>query len=159
MIDRFERFSYNISEISKYWHKITSSEMERYGLRGAHSVYLLTMYRYPEGITGPQLCELCGKDKSDVSRMVAIMEENGLVKKEGIHQNLYRGVFKLTQAGMEAAEFVRSRVSLAVDIAGKELSDEKRTAFYEALELITENLRIMSKEGLPTSCDSEWSKD
>lgn len=149
MVDRFERFSYAISEISRYWHKLAADEMEKYGLKGPHSVYLTTMYRYPEGITAPQICDLCGKDKSDVSRMMSIMEKKGLVKKEGIYQSLYRGVFKLTEEGKAAAEHVRQRASLAVEIAGKELTDEKRTIFYEALESITANLRELSKEGLP----------
>lgn len=149
MVERFEKFSFLISEVSKHWHKITSDEMEKYGLKGPHSVYLITMHRYPEGVTAPQLCELCGKDKSDVSRMMSIMEKKGLVKKEGVHQNLYRGVFKLTQEGFEAAEYVAKRANLAVELAGKELSDENREIFYNALEIISTNLRQISKEGLP----------
>ena len=149
MVDRFERFSFAISEISRYWHKLAADEMGKYGLKGSHSVYLLTMYRYPDGITAPQLCELCGKDKADVSRMMSIMEKKELVTKEGIYQNLYRGIFKLTEKGKAAAEYVRRRASLAVEIAGKDLTDEKRDIFYEALESIAYNLRNLSKEGLP----------
>ena len=149
MVERFERFSFLISEVSRNWHKITSDEMEKYGLKGTHSVYLITMRRYPEGVTAPQLCELCGKDKSDVSRMMSIMEKKGLVKKEGIHQNLYRGVFKLTEEGMKAAEHVVKRANLAVELAGRELSDETRAVFYEAFEAISTNLRQISKDGLP----------
>ena len=149
MINRFERFSFAISEISRYWHKLAADEMEKYGLKGTHSVYLLTMARFSQGITAPQLCELCSKDKSDVSRMMSIMEKKGLVTKEGIHQNLYGGVFKLTKEGRQAAEQVRKRASLAVELAGKDLTDEKREIFYEALEMISSNLRQLSKEGLP----------
>ncbi len=149
MVERFEKFSFLISEVSKHWHKITSDEMEKYGLKGPHSVYLITMYRCPDGVTAPQLCELCGKDKSDVSRMMSIMEKKGLVKKEGVHQNLYRGVFKLTQKGVEAAEYVAKRANLAVELAGKELSDENRAIFYNALDIISTNLRQISKDGLP----------
>lgn len=149
MIDRFERFSLAIAEISRYWHKITADEMEQYGLRGAHSVYLVAMYRHPEGITAPRLCEICGRDKADVSRAMALMEQKGLVVKEGVHQNLYRGAFKLTEAGRTAAEHVRQRASLAVEIAGSELTDENRAIFYDALETILTKLRDISKEGLP----------
>lgn len=149
MVDRFERFSIAISEISRHWHKITADEMEKYGLKGPHSIYLTIMYRYPEGVTATQLCELCGKDKSDVSRMMSIMEKKGLVKKEGIHQNLYKGVFKLTQEGQEAAKIVCERAGLAVEIAGNELSDENRAILYESLELIASKLREISKSGLP----------
>lgn len=149
MVDRFERFSIAISEISRHWHKITADEMEKYGLKGPHSIYLTIMYRYPEGVTATQLCELCGKDKSDVSRMMSIMEKKGLVKKEGIHQNLYKGVFKLTQEGQEAAKIVCERAGLAVEIAGNELSDENRAILYESLELIASKLREINKSGLP----------
>ena len=34
MIDRFERFSLAITEVSRYWHKIASGEMEQYGMKG-----------------------------------------------------------------------------------------------------------------------------
>ena len=149
MIERFERFSFLISEASRNWHKLAADEMEKHGLKGPHSVYLITMRRYPDGITAPELCELCGKDKSDVSRMMSIMEKKGLVKKEGVHQNLYRGVFKLTQEGAEAAEIVANRAKLAVELAGSSLSDEAREIFYNALETITNNLRQINKDGLP----------
>lgn len=150
MIERFERFLFAISEISKHWHKIAGDEMAKYGLKGPHAIYLTTMYRYEDGITAPQLCELCGKDKADVSRMMGMMEKKGLVIKEGIHHNLYRGVFKLTSQGKIAAEQVRERASLAVEIAGKDLTDENRAVFYQSLESIILNLRELSKKGLPT---------
>lgn len=149
MIDRFERFSLAISEISKYWHKLTSDEMEKHGLRGTHSVYLLTMEKYPEGLTAPQICELCGRDKSDVSRMMSIMEDKGLATKENVHQTRYNGLLKLTDAGKAAAKQVRMRASLAVELAGKDLDEQKRAVFYEALETIAANLRELSKEGIP----------
>jgi len=149
MTDRFELFSFMISQISHYWHKIASDEMERYGLKGAHSVYLMAMYRFPDGITAPNLCELCGKDKADVSRMMSIMEKKGLVIKEGTKKNLYRGVFKLTEEGEKAALFVKERANLAVTLAGKDLTDESRKILYESLESIANNLRELSENGLP----------
>ena len=150
MIERFERFSVVIAEISRYWHKITTAEMEKYGLKGAHSVYLVTMARFPSGITAAQLCELCCKDKSDVSRMMGIMEKNGLVVKEGGHQNRYKGVFRLTEAGQAAADYVSQRAALAVSLAGNGLTDETRAALYDALERIAGNLRAIDENGLPT---------
>ncbi len=149
MVERFESFSYGISELSRYWHKLAADEMEKYGLKGTHSVYLITMARYPEGLTASQLCELCARDKADVSRMMSIMEKKGLVVKEGVHQNLYRGVFKLTSDGMMAAQHVCGRAALAAELAGKDLTDEKREVFYEALYSIASNLKKLSEDGLP----------
>lgn len=158
MIDRFERFSLYITEISQYWHKITTAEMAKYGLKGAHSMYLCAMARYPEGVTATQLGELCGKDKSDVSRMMSIMEKKGLVSKEGVHQNLYRGVFKLTDAGKAAADYVTRRATLAVQLAGRDLTEEMRCVLYESLGSIAANLEQISIEGLPADESSQKEK-
>lgn len=149
MLDRFARFSLAINEIYRYWHQLTSEEMAIYGLKGPHCTYLLHLSQHSEGLTAPQLGDLCGKDKADVSRTMAILEDKGIVIKEGVHQNLYRGVYKLTDLGMEAAEHVHRRASLAVELAGKDLTDENRAVFYTALESITDNLRSLTKEGMP----------
>ena len=137
MVERFERFSLAIAEISRCWHKLASEEMKAYGLKGAHATYLTTLYRHPEGVTVPELCELCLKDKSDASRMLAILEDKGLVHKEGG----YGGRVALTPAGTEAARPVES--------AGKDLTDEERAVFYKALGSITDNLRTLTNEGIP----------
>ena len=83
MVERFERFSVAIAEINRCWHKLAGEEMKAYGLKGAHATYLVIIGRYPQGITVPELCEQCMKDKSDASRMLAILEEKGLVRSEG----------------------------------------------------------------------------
>lgn len=145
MIERFERFSLAIAEISRCWHKLAGEEMKAYGLKGAHATYLTILYRYPAGITVPELCELCLKDKSDASRMLAILEEKGLVRKEGG----YGGAVLLTEAGRAAAIQVRQRASRAVEAGGKDLSDEERAVFYKALGSIADNLRALADEGIP----------
>ena len=96
MIDRFERFSFAISEISRCWRKLASEELAKYELKSPHATYLTTMYKYPNGITVPKFCEVSGKDKSDASRMIAILEEKGLACKKDVHGSLYRGLWVLT---------------------------------------------------------------
>lgn len=149
MLDRFTRFSLAIAEIDRCWHKLASEEMAKYGLNSPHAVYLNTMYQFPEGITAAKLCELCRKNKADVSRMVAVLEKKGLACKEGVGGTLYRAKLLLTEEGKRAAEHVRERAAVAVELAGSGLSDEVRETFYNALEQITENLQSLSKEGLP----------
>ena len=55
----------------------------------------------------------------------------------------------LTDVGRKAAEHVRERAALAVELAGSGLSADERETFYKALEQITVNLQKLSKEGLP----------
>lgn len=148
MVDRFEKFSLAISEISRYWHKLASDEMEKHGLRGPHAVYFTTMYCYPEGLTAARLSELCSRDKSDVSRAVTMFEKKGLVEKISANHNNYRALLRLTEGGRKIAQHINESASFAVENGGKGLSDEHREIFYNALALISENLRVLSEKGL-----------
>lgn len=149
MLNRFARFSLAISEIDRCWHKLAAEEMAKYELNSPHAVYLTTLYNFEEGVTAAKLGELCCKNKADVSRMVAILEKKGLVRKEAIGGNLYRAKLVLTEEGKQAAEHVQQRAAVAVELAGSGMSEEEREVFYRCLELITTNLQTLSKEGLP----------
>lgn len=151
-MNRFEKFSIAISQISRYWHKIAGDEMEKHGLKGTHAIYLTTMYHHKDGITSADLAELCGKDKSDVSRLVSIMEKKDLVIRRGA--NKYRALLFLTEKGKKLARHISKLASFVVDLAGKELSDENRTFFYEALENITTNLKYISKNGIKNPAEN-----
>lgn len=146
MVERFEKFSLAISVINRYWHKIASDEMEKYGLKGHYAVYLVVMHRYSQGITAARLCEICDRNKADVSRAISDMEKKGLVTKEGAS---YRAMLILTEEGVRAAQHVAERASTAVEEGGKGISEEHRAIFYETLDLIASNLREITKDGLP----------
>ncbi len=149
MLERFARFSLAIAEIDRCWHKLATEEMANYDLNSPHAVYLTTLYQFEEGITAAKLGELCCKNKADVSRMVSIMEKKGLVRKEAIGDSLYRAKLLLTEEGRLAAEHVRSRAAVAVELAGAGMSDSERELFYRCLEQIAANLKTLCKEGLP----------
>ncbi|MBR5500751.1 MAG: MarR family transcriptional regulator [Clostridia bacterium] len=148
MVDRFERFSLAIYELSRYWHKIAADEMEKYGLKGPYAVYFTTLYRSPEGITAARLSEVSGRDKADVSRAIAAMEKQGLVTKEGTQ---YRALLKLSPAGMQAARQINERARVAVELGGQGLTPSTREIFYNAMEQIVANLQTISEKGLPAS--------
>ena len=148
MLDRFDKFSLAIAEISRCWHKIAAEELSKYALKASHVTYLLTLSRYPEGLTAPKLAELCDRDKADVSRMLSILEDKGLVTKDGIGANRYRGCLRLTPEGQAVAKELSLRAELAVEQAGVGLTEENRTIFYESLDTITKNLRRICQEGL-----------
>ncbi|MBQ8909665.1 MAG: MarR family transcriptional regulator [Oscillospiraceae bacterium] len=147
MVDRFRRFSLSLFEISRCWHKLAAEEMSKYGLKGPYAIYLVVLQHNPEGLTAARLCELCGRDKADVSRCLSAMQEKGLVVRE--KGNSYRAKILLTELGIQAAEHVCRRASVAVELAGKDVSDEDRAVFYQSLTSITENLRSLSRQGLP----------
>lgn len=150
MLKRFARFSLAISEIDRCWHKLAADEMARYELNSPHAVYLTTLCDFPEGITAAKLGQLCGKNKADVSRMVAILEKKGLARKETVGGKFYRAKLLLTEAGRQAAEQVRQRAAVAVELAGSGMTEEERGVFYRCLEKITANLQTLSRDGIPT---------
>lgn len=147
MVDRFQRFSLSLFEISRCWHKLAAEEMSKYGLRGPYAIYLVVLQHNPDGLTAARLCELCGRDKADVSRCLSDMLEKGLISRE--NGNAYRAKVYLTELGLEAAQHVCNRASVAVELAGKDISDQERSIFYQSLSSITANLKDLSRQGLP----------
>ncbi len=148
MVSRFEKFTYAISEINRYWHKIASEEMSKYGLKGPFAMYLTVLYRNHDGVTSVQLGELCDKNKADVSRAVAVLEEKGLVTRKTHNNSLYRAKIILTKEGVTAAEQVQKAAVRAVEKGGNGLSKEQRDIFYTVLENIASNLKQVSQSGL-----------
>jgi len=146
MLDRFEQFSAAISAIYRDIQKIEKAEMDRLGYKGAFAQYLVLLRRHPDGLTAAEICELCDRDKAAVSRVMAEMEEKGLVARSG---SAYRAKLVLTELGHDAADFVACRAEIAVLEAGKGLSDRDRTIFYDALSRISANLQALSDQGLP----------
>ncbi len=146
MLERFEQFSAAISAIYRDIQKIEKDEMDRLGYKGAFAQYLVLLRRNPEGLTAAEICELCDRDKAAVSRVMAEMEEKGLVVRFG---SAYRARLALTELGLDAADFVACRAQVAVLEAGKGLSDRDRVIFYEALSRVASNLQALSQQGLP----------
>lgn len=153
---RFVRFSLGISEITKYLYRIEAEELQRYDLKGAHSLYIMSLYQHPEGITATELSKVCGRDKADVSRMIGSLFEKGLIQKEGGYHNRYGGSWRLTKEGMQLAHDLQNRIEYFVEEAGKGLTQDNREMFYESLEQIAKNLKHLWEKGEDSngnSCD------
>ena len=148
MLRRFEQFCTSAFSIYRSILKIERIEMEKFGLKGPHAQCLLTMARYPEGITGAQLCTLCDKDKAAISRTVAELENAGMLIRHCNGGNRYRAQLTLTEMGYEAAARVAVRAKHAVEQAGSGLTEEQRTIFYYGLSLIADNLQNICEDGL-----------
>ena len=148
MVSRYESFSTCISCMYHDIQRIERVEMARYGLKGPHAQCLLAMSRYPEGITAVRLCEVCEKDKAAISRIVAELEQMGMVRRTEHNGTRYRASLTLTEQGQTAAKAVEEKARLAVERAGAGLDDESREVFYSVLALIAGNLHVICKNGL-----------
>ncbi len=147
MIGRFEVFSLSLTKIMSDWNRIAAEELKPYDLKGSYVVYLIALYKHPEGLTAANLCELCGKDKAEVSRAISAMEKKNMVSRINTTVNGYRANITLTEQGRTATTALRERIKLAVIKGGEGLTDEQIENFYKSLETIGKNLRKISKEG------------
>lgn len=148
MIGRFETFTLSLSRLTSYWNKIATEEMASHGLKGAYIVYLIALYKTENGLTAANLCEMCVKDKAEVSRAMKAMEEKGLVKREQTTSKSYRARITLTDEGRKMTYDLRERIKLAVEKGGAGLTEEERDVFYRGLETISANLKEITKVGL-----------
>ena len=148
MLHRYQQFSTAISCLYHDIQKLERVEMAKYGLKGPHAQCLLAMSRYPEGITAVRLCEVCEKDKAAISRIVAELEQMGMVRRTEHNGTRYRASLTLTEQGQTAAKAVEEKARLAVERAGAGLDDKSREVFYSVLALIAGNLHVICKNGL-----------
>lgn len=153
MYDRFERFTLSIFSISRYWNKIATEEMKKYGLRGTYALYLVMIAGYEGEITAARLADLCQRDKADVSRAVAIFQEKGIL--EPYKGAKYRVNLTLTEEGKKLAGQIRGRAGIALQKAGRGLSEELREDMYQSLDIIAENMRQICENGLTDDGDAE----
>ncbi len=149
MTTRFEQFSAAIYGIYRDILKIQRDEMTKHHLKGSYALYLTVLHHYSEGLTATQLCEVCDKDKAAISRVIAELEQKGLVTRVSNRDTFYRAKLKLTESGRTIAEQVDRAAGVAVEMATKGMSVENRKTMYECLGLIAVNLRGICKNGIP----------
>ena len=148
MESRYELLSGSISCMYHDIQKIERVEMAQYGLKGPHAQCLLTMKKYPEGITAARLCEVCDKDKAAISRILSELAEAGMILREDRNGSRYRALLRLTEQGKAAANAVMEKARLAVEVAGKGFGEDEREVFYRVLSIISGNLHKLCRDGL-----------
>ncbi len=148
MLNRFETFIRCITEIDLYWHRLASSEMKEYGLKGNCAIYFAQLCHAPEGLTPVQLGTACGRDKADVSRDMATLEKAGLVTRVRSGGGTYRARIRLTERGRALTDEIIRKVEQAVCMVGGDLTDAERECFYSVLGRITDRLHTVSESGL-----------
>ncbi len=141
MIQRFERFFGSLMELNRSVQKIRETEMRRLGLRASYALCLYYLGEHEEGLTATTLCTLCKEDKAAISRSLSDLAERGMacvVIPEG--KRAYRAVWHLTEEGRHTALRLNRRIRHAFRIGGKTVSEAQESAFYEAVDIILNNL-------------------
>ena len=145
MLGRYTQFTAAVANLYKAVQKIERDEMNRHGLKGPHVPCLVTLCGHPEGMTATELADACDKDKAAISRALTELEQAQLIARDGG----YRGGIYLTEQGLRIAMDLQERVRLAVELAGRGLTDPERGVFYQCLAQIEANLAHIAQTGLP----------
>ena len=153
MINRFETFTVLINRISRNIRKIKNQEMVEYNLRSSHISCLYYLYS-SKGLTATDLCEKCEEDKATISRSIDYLETNGYLTCESKNAKRYKSVLTLTDKGLEVGKKITEKIDRVLKEVSVGLTEEERLAFYNALNIISNNIDRISN-GLNNSMEEK----
>ena len=137
MTGNFERFTTMFLVMTRHWNEVATQELKKYGIKGAHGVYLMILNE-SDGITSGKLAKIAKRDKADVSRAVDAFLENGLIKLKG--ETNYRAEIVLTAKGKKLLVRISDKIREFIsDISGD--MTEEREYMLRALEVMELNLK------------------
>ena len=142
MTNRFQEFTVLIATLNRCIYKLKTEEMAEYNLKSSHVSCLY--YIYLNGtLTAKELCDLCGEDKSNISRALKYLEENEYLK---LSTKKYQKPIVLTEKGNKVGEYLNGRVNEILDYVSEGLTEENRTIMYQSLNLINKRLNKLCEE-------------
>ena len=144
-MERFERFTVLITNITRSIRRIKNEEMVRWNLRSHHvsCVY----YLYKKGaLTSKKLCDICNEDKANISRSIDYLEAEGFITQKNNKQKRYNSQYILTEKGMTVGRIISERIDEVINYASGDLCDKDRATMYACLEAINEKLSVFSDE-------------
>ena len=153
MINRFETFTVLINRISRNIRKIKNQEMLEYNLRSSHISCLYYLYS-SKGLTATDLCEKCEEDKATISRSIDYLETNGYLTCDSKNAKRYKSVLTLTDKGLEVGKKITEKIDRVLKEVSVGLTEEERLAFYNALNIISNNIDRISN-GLNNSMEEK----
>ena len=153
MINRFETFTVLINRISRNIRKIKNQEMVEYNLRSSHISCLYYLYS-SKGLTATDLCEKCEEDKATISRSIDYLETNGYLTCDSKNAKRYKSVLTLTDKGLEVGKKITDKIDRVLKEVSVGLTEEERLAFYNALNIISNNIDRISN-GLNNSMEEK----
>ena len=139
MEERFKTFTVLVANLNRCIYRIKTEEMADYNLKSSHVSCLYYLYKYGS-LTATQLCSLCGEDKSNISRAIKYLEENGYLFTSSKTNKKYQIPIELTFSGYKIGKELSEKVNKILIYASDGLIGENRRIMYECLNLINERL-------------------
>ena len=144
MQERFKMFTVLIANINRCIYKIKTEEMSDFNLKSSHVSCLYYIYK-ENSLTAKELCDLCSEDKANISRTIKFLENNDYLVCETNTPKRYQSPFRLTNKGIEIAEFITKKNDSILQKASEGLAEEDRKIMYHGLSLVNNNLNKLCK--------------
>lgn len=144
MEERFETFTVLIANLNRCIYKIKTEEMAEFDLKSSHVSCLYYIYK-EDSLTAKELCDLCGEDKSNVSRAIKYLETNGYLSCDSKLQKRYQSPLELTDKGHKVGKYIAEKIDNVLNLASVGLSEEDRLIMYKCLNTINNNLNRICK--------------
>ena len=145
MEERFQTFTVLVANLNRCIYRIKTEEMAEYNLKSSHVSCLYYLFKYGS-LTASQLCGLCGEDKSNISRAIKYLEENGYLFITSKTEKKYQTPIELTFSGYKIGKELNGKINKILNYASDGLSDENRKIMYDSLNLINERLNKLCDE-------------
>ena len=130
----------DLTFISRCGARYRNRILEPLGLTARQSLSLLQICKEP-GISQDMLAQRVALDKSNITRQLTVLEENGLVERRTCQKD--KRIFRLhpTEKALELLPNIRSASQSWEQLVTQELSGEKRQILEQALAIMKEKAR------------------
>ncbi len=134
-IPRFITFRLYFEAVLKNVHHIEAHYLEPYGLRSAHTIFLLTAGSVGGGMTMSEISRRCYVDKALTSRMMRELIDSGFIKKiDGA--GVYKALYAPTEKGKAVILKLDKIISKCIADTSGNISREDLATFYSVLSHI-----------------------
>ena len=147
MIEKFDRFTKNITVIYQGIQQLKRYNMKNFGLKGHHAMCLFHLMRHSDGLTAAQLCELIGADKSGISRTLSELLKSEYITYPNFNgSKKYKTAAVLTEKGRNITERINQIICKLVAEINSGINENDIAAMYRSLDIISCNIINKSKE-------------
>jgi DNA-binding MarR family transcriptional regulator len=131
----FDYFPVLFSKVKKYIQKRNMELLAPHGLSSLHAMYLMSLFKHPEGMTRNDLNDILGVNKANTSRAVNDLIDKGYATLEDCPRN---AKIIISDKGMELAKLIKNNTrSMREKFLGV-LTDEEKQVIRNVLRKMLE---------------------
>ncbi|PID82521.1 MAG: hypothetical protein CSB16_00755 [Clostridiales bacterium] len=140
MQNRLEQFTLLINNIYRSIQKIKLEELKKFGLKGSYMTCIHYLGISDRDLSFKELCNLCGEDKSLISKNLKSLIELEIVNKDSEGDKIYKSKFALSQKGKEIFEKIEKKTNAICSNVYLDKSENELQVFYSNLKEISAKL-------------------